>query len=128
MKRKGPYVPGSFVMKWHAIAFAVFTVALWMSVLATFEYPANVDLDFAVFKPFLVERMQINIVWGMLLLAHFTLHQFQLMLHLREQVAQLTALAPVQELLAGRRLHDILPADQAPLFYDDDVQSISRED
>lgn len=128
MKRKGPYIPGSFLLKWHAIAFALFTVALWMSVLATFEYPANLGLDFAVFKPFLVERMQLNIVWGMLLLAHFTLHQFQLVMHLREQVDQLSALVPVQDLLARRRLRDVLPADQAPLFYADDVEAIHRED
>jgi hypothetical protein len=80
MKRKRLAVPDISILKWHAFFFVLFTVFLWMSVLSTFSYPANAEAPFEVFKPFLVERMGMNILWGMVLLAHFGVRAVQDML------------------------------------------------
>lgn len=80
MKRKRFAIPDISILKWHAFFFVLFTVFLWMSVLATIEYPGNAEVPFEVFKPFLVERMGMNILWGVVLLTHFGARAVQDML------------------------------------------------
>jgi hypothetical protein len=83
MKRKRFTMPEISLLKWHAFFFVLFTVLLWMSVLSTFSYPGNDELSFDIFKPFLMERMAVNIMWGMMLLAHFGVRAVQDMLQQR---------------------------------------------
>ena len=80
MKHKRFTVPDISFLKWHAFFFVLFTVFLWMSVLSTFSYPGNANVPFEAFKPFLIERMSINILWGVVLLAHFGVRAVQDML------------------------------------------------
>ena len=77
MKRKGIAVPGAKLLKWHFVFFVVFTAVHLMSILATFEYPGNRDIPFAMFKTFIVERMHYIILWSGILLVHFGVQELR---------------------------------------------------
>ncbi len=77
MKRKRFTVPDISILKWHAFFFVLFTVFLWMSMLSIFSYAGNADVPFVAFKPLLIERMGLNILWGVVLLAHFGVRTVQ---------------------------------------------------
>ena len=73
MKRKRMAGRGMLILKLHVLAFVVFSIGLWLSVLATFTYPGNAGVPFETYKPFLIERMNFSILWAIVLLGHFVL-------------------------------------------------------
>jgi len=80
MKRKGFTVPDISILKWHSFFFVLFSVFLWMSMLTMILHPSSANVPFAAFKPLLVERMSINVLWGVGLLVHFGVRALQEML------------------------------------------------
>lgn len=78
MIRKQFATSDSSLLKWHAFFFTLFTVFLWTGVLTSFLHPGSTPVE--ALKPFLVERMSVNIVWGLALLAHFGVSMVQEML------------------------------------------------
>lgn len=73
MKRKRAVSPVNF-LKVHTLLFTIFVVLMSQSMLATFVYPANVVLSFDHFKFFVIERVTLMLLWGVLLLGHFGVH------------------------------------------------------
>lgn len=111
MKQKRLPFANALLLKLHILAFAAFTVMLWMSVIATFNYPGNAEGSFEVFKLFLVERMSVNIFWGLILLMHLGLHQFQNMLQMRAYRTHINSINHIQENY-GQRLADDFNSDE----------------
>lgn len=121
MKRKRTDPPNDFLLKWNAFLFAVFTVGLWLSVLNTINYPGNWSVSFEVFEPFIIERMSVNIIWGVILIAHFAFHHLRQYIRLRRYAAQIASIYAVDDPDVNHHLtlHDgeleLIADDEAPV-------------
>jgi hypothetical protein len=121
MKRKRFTVPDISILKWHAFFFVLFTVFLWMSMLSTFSYAGNAEVPFVAFKPFLIERMGMNILWGVMLLAHFCVRAVQDML--MQRTLRLDSPNLIDEAY-GRRLRS--KGDDGVILFDEDGRPFKR--
>lgn len=106
MKRKRT-APVSF-LKIHTLLFTIFVVLMSHSMLATFEYPANVVLSFDHFKFFVIERVALMLLWGVVLLGHFGVHYIRSGLQRRDA-----------ESADAQRLEDHADEAQEADFYPD---------
>ncbi len=126
MKQKQLPFKNAAFFKWHLLLFVTFTVGLWLSVLATFEYPGNATVPFEAFKPFLVERMTFNIVWGLLLLIHFGVYQLQSIRQMRAYRTHLDSIKTM-DIQIGQRLITNEEASQKRLAIPNDEAVLDVE-
>jgi hypothetical protein len=73
MKRKRTPSTGTF-LKIHTLMFTIFVVFMSYSMSATFDYPAHANMSFDMFKFFVIERVTLMQLWGVVLLFHFGIH------------------------------------------------------
>jgi hypothetical protein len=73
MKRKRTPSAGNF-LKIHTLLFTIFVVFMSYSMSATFDYSGNANLSFDMFKFFVIERVTLMQLWGVVLLFHFGIH------------------------------------------------------
>jgi hypothetical protein len=84
MKRKRIALPGTLLFKWHIFVFVIFTISLWLSVLATITYSGNTSVPFLTYMPLVSTRLGISAVWGVVLLIHFRMDQARTTLYQRD--------------------------------------------
>jgi hypothetical protein len=99
MKRKTLQLRDTALFKWHMLAFIVFAILAAYSIIATITYPGNATVPFGVFRPFIIERVSLIIIWGILLLLHYGFHHIRAFQQIRDYRAH-------QELLSRITRHD----------------------
>lgn len=61
-------------LKIHALLFTIFVVIMGNTMLATFTYEGNASVPFENFNFFVIERITLMLLWGVVLLMHFGVH------------------------------------------------------
>ena len=115
-KRKGSRrISGEVVLKAHLVLYVVCMVMLGLSSLATFTYPGNADISFAVFRPMVINHITVAVLWGMIVLAHVVEQQVRGFLHRRAQRRHLNTIYTSNH----KRLVDDYEVEDDDVFYDD---------
>lgn len=126
MKRKSLFLPGAALIKWHAVIYIVFTVALWWSVMSTLNYPGNTDVPFSAYQPFILNRIGVTILWGLVFLAHFAFQQMRGWRHDQARQSHLREISEIQNrYTSGARL-DLEQNDDEDLLIDEDEWQAQR--
>jgi hypothetical protein len=97
MKRKSLFIRDESLLKWHAVIYIAFTVALWWSVISTLNYPSNSEIPFNVQGGFIMSRIGATIFWGLFFLLHFVFHQMRSWLQDRARQSHLDDVATIQD-------------------------------
>jgi hypothetical protein len=84
MKRKTLQLRDTALFKWHMLAFIIFAIMVSYSIIATITYPGNATVPFAAFRPFIIERVSLIIIWGILLLLHYSFHHIRAIQQMRD--------------------------------------------
>lgn len=104
MKRKSIAVPGRALFAGHVIAFISLTLLIVYSLIATLTYPGNAEVPFAVFRPFIIERLGWILLLGGLLLGHYAARQVghrAAYYHQRARISRYARLDAAQRRLAA---------------------------
>lgn len=97
MKRKTDFQRGESLLRLHILAFTIFTIALWWSVLSTFNYPGNAESPFTIYSDFIMSRIGATMFWGVVVLLHFAVHQFSTWSQSRQRQFHLQSVSKIQE-------------------------------
>jgi hypothetical protein len=117
MKRKGRSLQNMAALKWHLLAFILFTLLVAYSLLSEITYAGNATVPFAVFRPVIIERLSLLLLWGTLLLVHYGYHQLR---SVQEQRAYRSHLNSINTLNHDTRRLETPEADEVAWYEDDD--------
>lgn len=76
-KRKSLPIHEASLLKWHMMAFIVFTVGLVWSIFSTLTYPGNANVPFEAWKTLISSRISVIMAWGVVVLGHMGMHQLR---------------------------------------------------
>jgi len=98
-KRKSLPTHEATLLKWHMMAFIIFTVGVVWSIFSTLNYPDNASVPFAAWEPFISSRIAWIMVYGVVILAHMGTSQLRIIRVQQDQHFENAVFKPKNDVL-----------------------------